>query len=107
VVVEQGTAGALTSRLAPLGAPFVEGLVIPEGGEADLEKSLAGLRAQREAEVGLAVSSQREGSVNRARTVLQLPEGADETVRTYGGPPANAQAWAVHLALDRLRRKLL
>lgn len=107
VVVEQGTAGALTSRLARLGMPFVEGLVIPEGGEADLETSLAGLRAEREAEVGLAVSSQREGPVNRTRTVLQLPDGNDETVRTYGGPPANAQAWAVHLALDRLRRKLL
>lgn len=107
VVVEHGTAGQLISSLAEPGDVFLEGALIPEDVESDVDSGLRRLQADRGAEVGLGVSLRREGSVTRARIVLSLPEGEDVAVRTYGGPAANAAAWAANLALDHLRRKLL
>jgi hypothetical protein len=35
-----------------------------------------------------------------------MPQAEDSAVRTYGGPPTMAAAWAASLGLDLLRRKL-
>ncbi len=106
VTVEQGTAGSLTSLLAKEGSPYLQGEVIPEDGETDLQEPLHRLELELGAEAGLGLSLHREGSVNRIRVLVHSPDGEDAAIRTYGGPPSTAPTWAVSLALDRLRRKL-
>jgi competence/damage-inducible protein CinA-like protein len=106
VVIERGTDGDLTSSLSKHGEPFAGGEILTVGSEDDLTLQMDQLQADRQAEVGLSLDLRREGAVNHATLQVRSPEMQHTAVRTYGGPPTTAAAWAVSLALDLLRRRL-
>jgi hypothetical protein len=92
--------------LSKRGEPFAGGEILTVGSEDDLTLQMDQLQADRQAEVGLSLDLRREGPVNHATLQVRSPEMQHTAVRTYGGPPTTATAWAVSLALDLLRRRL-
>lgn len=104
---EAGTHGSLGAALAVDGAVFAGGTPLPAGlPPGDLEAALAGTIRESGAQVGLGLLLTGEGERQGIEIALTTPDGAERVSRTYGGPPAAAEEWAVSLALDLLRRRL-
>ncbi|HET7009998.1 MAG TPA: CinA family nicotinamide mononucleotide deamidase-related protein [Anaerolineales bacterium] len=105
-VLERGTGGVLASSLTPYAGSFAGGEVIADGEADDLEARLQRLQAERAADIGVALDLRREGAVNYLTIHMRTPEGSHQAVRSYGGPPTMAAAWAASLGLDMLRRRI-
>ncbi len=106
-VAEGGTHGSLAGALAEGSGAFAGGTSLPpEASGADLERLLARAMGESGAQVGLGLHVAAEGDRHRIEIALATPERAEHVSRSYGGPPAAAEDWAVSLALDLLRRRL-
>jgi hypothetical protein len=60
-------------------------------------------RQLRNADVGLGVAIQPAGARSDVYMVLITPEGTQQFLRPYGGPPEYAPRWALHHSLDIIR----
>lgn len=107
ITLDVGTGGALASRLSPIGAPYLAGVVLPavvqvEEAETRLEAELAASPAQ----VGLMLRQEQDDRRAILSIRLRWPGQQAAADHSYGGPPATAAAWGASLALDLLRRSL-
>lgn len=104
-VLEAGLGGNLIRRLANAAGPFLGGELLAEApvqGEL-MEKSEA-CRKARNADVALGVAVYPAGEKQDIHLVLITPEETQHYLRSYGGPPEYAPRWALHQALDLIRR---
>jgi hypothetical protein len=109
-VVEWGTGGKLSGRLAAAGFPetFVGGLTLP-GLAASLESVDDETRrwmAARGATIGVGLSVRSASPASESYIVRISPGEREAKARTYGGPPPSADRWAVNVALYLLWRSL-
>ena len=112
-VVEFKSAVGLVSRLSSpqvvkLGAlaqVFKGGEVaIPLAEAADMTAQVAACRTNRQVDICLGLAIFPASEKQDVALVWITPDGVQETVRPYGGPPEYAPRWAVHHALDILRK---
>jgi len=105
--LECNLGGELRARLAKAGLP--EERVQIENAECTiegLEDRAAVVQEQMGSGVMLAAAL-RPGQEKQSLLVyVRTPHGDECTERSYGGPPALGVSWAVHTALDFLRRKI-
>lgn len=108
-ILEAGLGGALLPRMTaafqddPDHCIEISGEILSHGlSLADLEQKAASLL--REAPCVVLAAGLTAGAVQQDLTLLLIDgENRRESHRSYGGPPQNAPAWAVNLALDFLR----
>lgn len=104
VVVEAGLGGVLTRRLASAQGPFLGGQVLTESpSPEELGMLTEAYRQTRTAEIGLGVAIQPAGERQEVYLILVTPQGKQQFIRPYGGPPENAPRWALHHSLDLIR----
>jgi len=104
VVVEAGLGGSLIRRLAATQGPFLGGQVLPESPSPEELSALAeGYRQARGAEVGLGVAIYPAGERQDVHVSLITPQGKQQFIRSFGGPPEYAPRWALHNSLDIIR----
>jgi nicotinamide-nucleotide amidase len=101
---EAGTTGALAERLARSGSAAYRGGERSEAPSDDLAAAVAAVRARHAASLGLGVSLSLQEEAIEVHLHLQTDTDKQERRLTYGGHPRNAPRWAVHMALDWLRR---
>jgi competence/damage-inducible protein CinA-like protein len=108
VIVESGTDSALSHTLGSHGEPFAGGQVLPQVEDIEsLKDSLSRFLDSRQAEVGLGLALEYGESRHPFHIILRTPEGEEHIERSYGGPPSYAPIWAVSIALELLRRRLM
>jgi competence/damage-inducible protein CinA-like protein len=104
-VVEAGSGGELTRRLAVLSSSgFQGGQVLP--GRPDPGELMGLTQAFRElrgSEVGLGVAVYPTTERYEVSFALISPEGVQQYTRPYGGPPAYAPRWTVNNGLNAVR----
>ena len=112
-VVEFNSAVGLVNRLSPPQAAKLGSLAqVFKGGEvaiplaeaAGLAAQVAACRLSRQVDVCLGIAIFPAGEKQDVALAWVTPEGAQETLRPYGGPPEYAPRWAIHHALDILRK---
>jgi nicotinamide-nucleotide amidase len=112
-VVEFNSAIGLVNRLsspqvAKLGllAQVFKGgeVAIPLDSAAGLPAQVAACRASRKVDVCLGLAIFPGGEKQDVALAWITPDQAAETLRPYGGPPEYAPRWAIHHALDILRK---
>lgn len=112
-VIEFKTPVGLISRLsspqvAMLGAlaqVFKGGQVaIPLAEAGEMAPVVSACRLSRQVDVCLGLAIFPAGEKQDVALAWVTPHGAQETVRPYGGPPEYAPRWAIHHALDILRK---
>jgi nicotinamide-nucleotide amidase len=107
VVVESSTGGELAASLASRGKAFASGYVLPTGETDDgVRQALRRVMNESGAKAGLGLQLNRGEERAEFLIMLRLGIEAEELTLKYGGPPANAIAWGVSMALDLLRRRL-
>jgi nicotinamide-nucleotide amidase len=93
------------AKLGILAQVFKGGEVaIPLVEAADIAEQVNICRHSRQVEVCLGVAIFPGVEKQDVALVWITPEGVQESVRPYGGPPEYAPRWAVHHALDILRK---
>jgi hypothetical protein len=104
VVVEAGLGGNLIRRLAGASGPFLGGEMLKEtpNPQALLEYTVS-FRQSRGADIALGVAVQPSGEKQDVHLALVTPQGEQQFVRPYGGPPEYASRWALHHSLDLIR----
>ncbi len=105
-VVEAGTGGRLTQRLAKSGHPaFLGGEVLAEyPNQAQLVSTCRSFRQSRQADLCIGIALHR-GEEKQDLLLGILSPVKERTInRSYGGPPKMASLWAVNLCLDMVRR---
>ncbi len=104
-VVEAGLNGELIRRLSTVNTVFRGGqtLSAPPTPE-ELPDITERYRQDCGAEVGLGVVIQSGAETQTVYLYLVSPEGKQEHLRPYGGPPEYAARWALHHSLDILRK---
>lgn len=104
-VVEAGLKGDLIRRLSTANTVFRGGqtLSVPPTPE-ELPVITESYRRDCGAEVGLGVAIQPGAETQTVYLFLVSPEGKQEFLRPYGGPPEYAARWALHHSLDILRK---
>jgi competence/damage-inducible protein CinA-like protein len=108
VVVEAGTESALSRTLGSYGEPFAGGQVLPHVEDVEsLKEELSSFQDSQQAEVGLGLTLEYGENRHPFHIVLRIPEGEEHIERSYGGPPSYAPMWAVSIALELLRRRLM
>jgi competence/damage-inducible protein CinA-like protein len=104
VVVEAGLGGSLIRRLASAQGPFSGGEVLTESPSPEELLSLVeAYRQTHAADAGLGVAIQPAGERQDVHLALVTPQGKQQFIRPYGGPPENAPRWALHHSLDLIR----
>lgn len=104
-VVESGLGGDLIRRLASAPGPFLGGQMLIEiPSPEELSALTEEYRLARGANVGLGVAIHPAGSKQDVFLVLITPEGRQQYMRPYGGPPEYAPNWALHHSLDVIRK---
>lgn len=106
-VFELGTDGALAKSLESRKDCFTGGECFP--GSTNAEDFLSAMQSSLEsknADVGLGMMLTYAVGRTTLHVFLSTPEGKEEVLRTYGGPPVNAPIWGVSQALEALRRHL-
>lgn len=104
-VVEGGLGGNLVRRLAPAAGPFKGGQVLP--GRLSPEELLSktvGYLQDCHTEVGLGVTMHPGPEKQEVYFVLVTPQGTEQMMRSYGGPPEYTPRWALNHSLDLIRR---
>jgi nicotinamide-nucleotide amidase len=93
------------ARLGLLAQVFKGGEVaIPLASLADMPAQVAACRDSRRVEVCLGVTIIPGGEKQDVALAWITPNEAQQAVRPYGGPPEYAPRWAIHHALDILRK---
>lgn len=106
-VFELGTDGALANTFEGRNECFTGGECYSDSSSADeFLSSMQSSLDTKNAEVGLGMMLEYGEGKTSLRVFLSTPEGKEEVVRTYGGPPMNAPIWGVSQALEALRRHL-
>jgi nicotinamide-nucleotide amidase len=106
--IESGTNGNLRDGLTGQSPVFLGGKVLPEIADMDaLEKLLRMDREEFEGGIGIGILVRSE--FDHSLIEIAILDGDDflTLLRTYGGAPKNAPAWASSQALATLRKKLL
>jgi len=109
VVLECGLSGVLVQRLAGRGAPIFETINLPERCTNEDIQAEMQLTALRSPDSVVIAASLKTGIEKQTLTLLLQKPGSDDIqqqIRSYGGPPGMAPAWAATNALDFLRRTL-
>ncbi|MGD8813052.1 MAG: CinA family nicotinamide mononucleotide deamidase-related protein [Anaerolineales bacterium] len=107
VLVESGTAGAMSQSLSPIQGPFNAGLILPHQiPEAQVEETLRDAMKQHAAEVGLSLTLSPVDRQQQLICRFITPESSERLVRSFGGPPKNAPRWATSLGLNLIRKRL-
>jgi nicotinamide-nucleotide amidase len=101
VAVEAGLGGALTRRLANVGAGNL--LVVESAGlkRGELSAYLQSVREKNDTLAALGIAAFPE--TRSVELVLITPEGTQTRQRTFGGHPGLLPRWAVNLGLNWLR----
>lgn len=106
-VVECGLGGELLQRLRTGGCSLAGTLSITEPYTAEqIKEVMQRLKDEFQPPVLLGTGLQPGPEKQVLTLVLWSPDGEQEIMRSYGGPPAMGPAWAVNTALDFLRRGL-
>jgi competence/damage-inducible protein CinA-like protein len=96
------------SSLAKLGAlaqVFKGGeVIIPLDSAADMPAQVAACRLSRQVDVCLGVAIFPGAEKQEVALAWITPDEAQQALRPYGGPPEYAPRWAIHHALDILRK---
>jgi nicotinamide-nucleotide amidase len=112
-VVEAGIGGDLLQRLASkaydpntqTGSSFRGGEVLTDlPTPEELAHFVATYRQSRQVEVCLGVAVYPGSEKRDVHIILITPEGQQQSIRPYGGPPEYAPRWALHHSLDLLRK---
>lgn len=105
VVMEAGMNGELIHRLASLNHAFIGGTVLLKTLEKDaLDEQLQEYQGSQEAEVALGVTIHPGVEKQEVYLVVFTPHDKKEHVFSHGGPPGYTSRWAVHQALNLIRR---
>jgi competence/damage-inducible protein CinA-like protein len=105
--LECGLEGVLVGRLASMNASFAGRSVETMDCSISLYSQVESLIEQFDVEVGIGVSLERGSDRQQLQMLIISPIGTFEASRSYGGPPAMANLWAVNLTLDFIRRSIL
>lgn len=93
------------ARLGALAQVFKGGQVaIPLAEAGEMAPVVSACRLSRQVDVCLGLAIFPAGEKQDVALAWVTPHGAQETVRPYGGPPEYAPRWAIHHALDILRK---
>jgi nicotinamide-nucleotide amidase len=104
-VLESGLGGGIINRLARTAGARVEGEVLAGlENPVELKEKVIALCRDRDANLALGASLIPNPDKQVLAICLVTPSGAEELVRSYGGPPQQAPAWAVNLCLDLIRK---
>lgn len=112
-VVEAGIGGELLQRLAAKTAPQIPGDTSNfRGGEVltglpspeELSQFVTDYRQSRQVDVCLGVAVYPGQEKRDVQIFMITPEGQQQSIRPYGGPPEYAPRWALHHSLDLLRK---
>jgi competence/damage-inducible protein CinA-like protein len=105
VVIEAGLNGELIHRLASVKHTFVAGKVIISPVDAPTLVELLG-EYQQDHDVDIAFGVSLHPGPERQEVILAAitPHNKLERSLSYGGPPGYAARWAVHQALDMIRK---
>jgi nicotinamide-nucleotide amidase len=105
-VVESGTLGELTRRLASVHKNiFCGGQVLIETPTLeDLKVNVDSFRQEQSAQIGLGIAIYPEEVRQHILIWLVTPDSTKLHRRPYGGPPEYAPRWAVNHSLDLIRR---
>jgi nicotinamide-nucleotide amidase len=104
-VCEYGSNGELMARLARFGEPFRGGEILPNEPEPGARLPYtAQLRQKKAVEIALGVFIHPGDERQEIFITLVTPEGSQEILRPYGGPPGNAPRFAANNSLDILRK---
>ena len=79
-------------------------VALPLASAAELAPQVADCRLRRQVDVCLGVAIFPASEKQEVAFAWVTPDGAQETVRPYGGPPEYTARWALHHALDILRK---
>ncbi|MEE9508053.1 MAG: CinA family nicotinamide mononucleotide deamidase-related protein [Anaerolineales bacterium] len=106
-VFEMNTDGILTNTLKDRNECFTGGECF--SGSSSVEEFQSAMQSSletKDAEVILGMMLEYDEQKTTLRVFLSTPEGKEELVRTYGGPPMDAPLWGLSQALEALRRQL-
>ncbi len=106
-VFEMNTDGILTNTLKDRNECFAGGECF--SGSSSVEEFQSAMQSSletKDAEVILGMMLEYDEQKTTLRVFLSTPEGKEELVRTYGGPPMDAPLWGLSQALEALRRQL-
>ncbi len=105
--VESGLDDSLMTRLNRAGHPAFRGGSSRVLLENTLTKAAEALILEMNASVVLGIILSVSAEKQNVFIIIITPDGKVEKHLSYGGHPANARRWAVNMALDVLRRKML
>jgi competence/damage-inducible protein CinA-like protein len=102
-IAEDGTRGALNAKLAtlPQAAQTYRGAAVLNS--APLTEEATRLRAERSADLALALRVTATPEEKRIETALATANGVKTHTQTYGGALTNLNVWAVTVALNQIR----
>lgn len=104
-VVEAGLGGDLIRQLASAQGPFLGGQMLTERpAPEELMAITEAYRQERGAEVGLGVVLHPGPEKQDVYIALITPEGQQQYLRPYGGPPEYGPRWALNSSLDVIRK---
>jgi nicotinamide-nucleotide amidase len=104
-VCEYGLDGALISRLAGHGEPFMGGEMLVQSPAGDERLPFTARRQHEQgSDVVLGIFLYPSEEKQDIYLTLITPEGSQEVYRPYGGAPGNAPRFAVNIGLDMLRK---
>jgi nicotinamide-nucleotide amidase len=104
--LECGLEGLLVSRLASMGS-FSGRSIEANNCSVYLRDQVVELCRQFNVDVGIGASLERGQDRQVLQMVVTSPKGIYEASRSWGGPPALANLWAVNVILDFIRRNIL
>ncbi|HEX7434108.1 MAG TPA: CinA family nicotinamide mononucleotide deamidase-related protein [Anaerolineaceae bacterium] len=106
-IVESGLGGGLINRLSKPSAAKVEGEILADLTDPlELKERVRKFHQVRGADFTLGASLTPQNDKQVLALVMINPKGEEELVRSYGGPPQQAPAWAVNLCLDLIRKSI-
>lgn len=105
-IAEDGTRGALNAKLAllPQAAQTYRGAGVLNS--APLTEEATRLRAERSADLALALRVTATPEEKRIETALASATGVKTHTQTYGGALTNLTQWAVTVALNQIRLRV-
>ncbi len=104
-VVESGLSGGLINRLSRNSQTRIEGEILADlANIEDLKDRVQKFHQLRQANMTLGVCLIPQKEKQLLNLVVIDPSGEQELVRSYGGPPQQAPAWAINLCIDLIRK---
>lgn len=104
-VIECGLGGGLINRLTKPSAAQIEGEVLSGLSDPNqLRTKVNQLSQSRSTDLVLGASLNPQNDKQVLNIIFLTPDGEEELVRSYGGPPQQAPTWAVNFCLDLIRK---